>query len=317
MARYPRSRLIQEVRRLSVVNNWRTGAYLATQWLVILAAGGLAIHLGHWAAYVAAMIVIATRQQALGVLLHDATHYLLFTNRTVNDVVSDLCVAFPLGMSTTLYRATHFRHHRYTNSEQDPDLAYQVHDHDWWDWPKSRWRCAWILVKSILGLNLMAAKDAYRQWSPTLNLFKPLPENGGPPFSLRARVLFVLSSVVLYAVLISTGLFFKFLLLYAVPGLTILNLVNRIRATSEHIRVPGTHELNSTRTVIPTVLERLFIAPYHVNYHLEHHIFPSVPGYNLPRLHGLLMQDADFRSKATITRSYVGLIGELMRASPD
>jgi fatty acid desaturase len=35
-------------------------------------------------------------------------------------------------------------------------------------------------------------------------------------------------------------------------------------------------------------LERLFIAPYFVNYHLEHHLLYYVPCYNLRRVHGIL-----------------------------
>ena len=73
-----------------------------------------------------AAAIIGSRQQALGILVHDATHYLLYKNRTVNDIVSDLCCGFPVNISTTLYRSTHFRHHRFANTEQDPDLVLQA-----------------------------------------------------------------------------------------------------------------------------------------------------------------------------------------------
>ncbi len=39
---------------------------------------------------------------------------------------------------------------------------------------------------------------------------------------------------------------------------------------------------------MPSFLERLFIAPYYVNYHLEHHLLFYVPCYNLPRVHRIL-----------------------------
>jgi fatty acid desaturase len=32
----------------------------------------------------------------------------------------------------------------------------------------------------------------------------------------------------------------------------------------------------------------LLLFPHHVNYHLEHHLYPAVPHYHLPRLHRLL-----------------------------
>ena len=44
-----------------------------------------------------------------------------------------------------------------------------------------------------------------------------------------------------------------------------------------------------------------------INYHLEHHLFPSVPGRNLGRLHRVLMEDPEYRSSAHITHSYFGL----------
>jgi fatty acid desaturase len=46
--------------------------------------------------------------------------------------------------------------------------------------------------------------------------------------------------------------------------------------------------LRNTRTTLANLLERAFLAPYFVNYHLEHHLFYYVPCYNLPQLHRIL-----------------------------
>ncbi len=51
------------------------------------------------------------------------------------------------------------------------------------------------------------------------------------------------------------------------------------------------------------LLGRFFLFPHHVNYHLEHHLYPAVPHYKLPRLHRLLMAknallDAEVRDLA-------------------
>jgi fatty acid desaturase len=37
-------------------------------------------------------------------------------------------------------------------------------------------------------------------------------------------------------------------------------------------------------TYRPSWIERLLIAPFHMGYHAEHHLWPAVPYYNLPRL---------------------------------
>ncbi|MEZ6090733.1 MAG: fatty acid desaturase family protein [Pirellulaceae bacterium] len=317
LPRFPRSRHIESVRSLSKVNGWRTTGYLVLQWSLMIGAFVAAAYFDHWAVYIVAAFVVASRMQALGVLMHDATHFLLYKNRTVNDVVSDLFISFPLGMSTTLYRRTHFRHHRFTNTEEDQDLVAQREEQEWYQWPKSRLACCWTLVRSTLGMNTHKGWILYKHWAPWNHLFKPL----SAAFPLRARILYVLSTVIVYSTFIvgfnvAPRITISLILLYMASGLTLLNIINRLRATAEHLGTEKNHELNATRTVIPSLLERLLIAPYNVNYHLEHHLYPSVPGWNLARLHTILMQDEEFRNHAHITQTYVGVIRELMLFNP-
>jgi fatty acid desaturase len=307
IGRYPRAASASHVRRFSKVSNWRSAGEIALQWIAVVLAGWAAIASGQWWAYPLAWLVIATRQQAMGVLLHEGAHRLLFTNRTVNDVVCDLFLAFPLGMSTTLYRDTHYRHHRFTNTDEDPDYVWQQHEPEF-RWPKTRREAWWLLVQSALGINLYKATKVYLQWSPATNLFQPLSK----AFPLQSRLLYVASSAAVFLVIIGTNTVIPLMLVYAVPGLTLVNLFNRIRATAEHIRTPGTHELNSTRTVIPTLWERLTVAPFGISYHLEHHLFPSVPGRQLAALHKVLMEDEEFCRRAHVTRAYTGVVRELM-----
>jgi fatty acid desaturase len=66
-------------------------------------------------------------------------------------------------------------------------------------------------------------------------------------------------------------------------------LVSRIRNIAEHAMVPDDGDpLRNTRTTHAGWLERAFIAPYWVNYHLEHHLFLFVPCWRLPAAHRLL-----------------------------
>jgi fatty acid desaturase len=62
-------------------------------------------------------------------------------------------------------------------------------------------------------------------------------------------------------------------------------------------------ELRQTRTTIARWWERIFIAPNHVNYHLEHHLLMTVPHYRLPRLHRLL-RERGVLADACLTRGY-------------
>src|SRR5207244_2514553 len=100
---------------------------------------------------------------------------------------------------------------------------------------------------------------------------------------------------------------FYFLVLWLIPEFTVLTAIFRIRNLSEHYGVGSTHELNESRNVLPAWWERMLIAPCNVNFHLDHHLFPSVPWYNLPRLHRVLMQQKPYAAHAHITHTYCGL----------
>ena len=72
------------------------------------------------------------------------------------------------------------------------------------------------------------------------------------------------------------------------------------------------HLLTSSRSVVVHPVERFLFAPHHVSYHLEHHLYPGVPFYHLPRLHRLLMHNEQFASQAHITQGFWrGLMREL------
>lgn len=318
LGRYDRSAVMEEVRALSQVHPWRSVGLIAAQWGIVVLAMVGAIWVGQWWAYLLAVVVIGTRQQAMGVLVHDAAHWLLFKHRGVNDVVSDLFLAFPMGLSTTLYRETHFRHHRYTSTDGDPDWVWQQGDWEW-QWPKTKGEVLRLVLVCLFGLNLHRAVKVARTWSPGANLFTPLSK----AYPLRARLMFLAMTPVMYAVA-GWGLYTNWrvalpvILLWMLPFLTVFNLLGRVRATAEHLLAPCTHELNSSRTVKATWLERLLVAPLGINYHIEHHLFPSVPGPDLPKLHARLMQDEAYREQALVAESYWnprrGLMGELLSA---
>src|SRR5207245_7596667 len=85
------------------------------------------------------------------------------------------------------------------------------------------------------------------------------------------------------------GVWSSFRLLWPVPLFTCMMAISPIRNIAEHAVVPDSDDpLHNTRTTRAGFLERLFIAPYYVNYHLEHHLLFYVPCYNLPRVHEIL-----------------------------
>src|SRR5258708_3983860 len=106
-------------RRLNRISNTRAAWSIVRQWLGLAASIAMAIRVGHAWSYAIAILVISTRQHALGVIMHEATHYRLFTSRWANEVLGDLLCAFPVNMSVSRYRHDHLLHHKYNMSQLD------------------------------------------------------------------------------------------------------------------------------------------------------------------------------------------------------
>ena len=83
-----------------------------------------------------------------------------------------------------------------------------------------------------------------------------------------------------------------------------------VRGWSEHMLTRPGHPLTHTRTVTSNGVVRFFMC--NLNYHLEHHLFPGIPWYNLPRVHALL-QDDYARAAASVYRSYVVFLWDALR----
>jgi fatty acid desaturase len=308
--RYSRRATLPLIRQLSVVPNWRNALLLALQWAVMIAACVIAIRADRWPAYLIAGIVIGTRIQVLAVMMHEACHGMLFSNRRVNDLIGDLFVAYPLALSIDLYRVAHMVHHRHTNTMRDYDYRVQRKDADQ-HFPKSGRAMVVLLLRSLSGLNYYRAARAARIWSPLSNFHNPM--RFGFDFRLALRVRYIVWAVLVYGAILWSPWRWQILGLFMIPQFIWANVFNRLRAMAEHNGVTDETEIRGTRTVIPTLIDRILIGPLNVSYHLEHHLFPSVPWHNLRRLHRHLMaSDPRYARDAHVTQGYWGVIRELM-----
>ncbi len=96
-------------------------------------------------------------------------------------------------------------------------------------------------------------------------------------------------NLVLFAGLAAFGIWWAYPLLWLLPLLTWMQVITRVRNIAEHAVVPNADDpLRNTRTTHASLIERALVAPYFVNYHLEHHLLFFVPCYKLPKLHAIL-----------------------------
>ena len=104
-------------------------------------------------------------------------------------------------------------------------------------------------------------------------------------------------------------------LLWLLPLFTWMMVITRIRNIAEHAVVPDSDDpLRNTRTTRAGLIERLFIAPYYVNYHLEHHLLIYVPCYNLRRVHKIL-SSGPYAARMEVQPGYAAVL-RLATAKP-
>ena len=80
---------------------------------------------------------------------------------------------------------------------------------------------------------------------------------------------------------------------------------------AEHYCVEDETNYDKSRTTYATVFDKLILGKmWNVGYHLDHHLYPGVPSYNLKKLHRELLKDNNYRSQSHLTHGYHKVIEE-------
>lgn len=253
--------------------NARGLAYLAGDWVVILLAGAAA-HLSGMqpVVYVAAVLLIGSRQKALRSLVHEASHYKLCSNRDLNLWAGRLLAAWPVIGSLSGYLCSHCLHHRYLwDSERDPKRHHYS-------------RIG--LVRPGDGARFMR----HHLLLPLLLLHVP----SYVAFDLSTRDERTDESVLRYGFFtivaltaFLTGTAGTLALLWVVPYLTVYQVLRYWSDIADHAGLPSADPFQNTRSWDGNWLVRAALAPHAGNLHLAHHLFPGVPHHR--------MRDADAR----------------------
>ena len=286
----PRLLSKDEIRKLSQIDSVKFTAAALFEFGLIAAATWTSETWWNPLIYALAVIVIGSRINGLGGLMHDAAHYRAYENRQLNDLIGEI-LALPTSASMAGYRNTHFAHHRELNSEKDPDWQRNVGLKEF-EFPAPRASVLMYFAQYLAGLKIGAALFGFHKNKETRDV---------PAAVARARLVFFAG---LLAASIALG-FWKLVLLYwIVPLLTVFLAIRYLRNVAEHYAVEHENVLNESRTVLAPFWELWLIAPWGLNYHLEHHLFPSVPCFRLRELHELLMTRQPYPEIAHVTRGY-------------
>lgn len=289
-----------EIMALSRPAPWRWLLQCARIWLVVAGLIAAAEWADHWVMTTLAVLLIGSRQLALGYLMHDQAHYSAFRFRG-GDLIANLLAAYPLLVATTEnYAQVHLSHHRHYFTERDPDFVRKNGPE--WTYPQTRWQLARTFVREFLGLNLV--KLIKGKTTGGVVLYQRLGRIPG-----WVRPAYYATGAVLLTVL---GGWDEFLLYWLLPLLTVMQALLRWEAICEHqYGVEGARVEDTTPLIVLPWWQRLAIPDLNFGLHVYHHYFPGVPFCHLRRVHRIFEREGLVHSDR-VFHGYGGILKRVL-----
>jgi fatty acid desaturase len=327
----------QRVRELSELRPWVSVRDTAWHWAWIFAAWALVFFHPTWWAVLVAVPVIGSRYYGLFIIGHDGMHRRIFASARASDAFTDLLLIGPIGMVNRVNSRNHLEHHQNLANDDDPDL----HKHACFN-KSDRWEYLLFLTGLSALLNVYrnlflhtgkvdaagrsaaaetdaaAAGENHRKHSAR-DLAVILGWQGVLAVGLTMLVGAARGALIREPLdLLGRG-WFGYPLLWLVPVYFFTYLPNLIRAFVEHSHPENDDRADEHRlvTFLSNPVERLFLSPMNMNYHIGHHLWPSIPYYNLPIADGELRSLPPERLAGLEWRgSYVGYLWRYFVALP-
>src|SRR3984893_10898446 len=251
-----------EIRQLIVRNPWTAAialGILVLQTSIAYVMGRLGFHYW-WLSFLVAYFVGAFANHANYVIIHDATHNLIFRNKGWNKMVAILADLPNLAPGAMGFRVYHLKHHSHQGDyEQDADLANH------WEarLVGNKWyrKAIWLMLFSFFQLTRPPRLKAITMWDRW------------------AAINLICAALYDVAIVYFTGwagcLYLVFSFFFSIG----LHPVGA-RWIQEHYTNDPEQETYSYYGPI----NRLCL---NMGYHNEHHDLPSIPWNNLPKLKGM------------------------------
>ena len=252
----------------------RAGLWYLAKWLVMLTITGTSVWLTLdsawlWLTMFVHGIVLSVPAYAIS---HETAHGSVFKTRWLNKAV--LWVTSVLYMEEPWHRRyTHHNHHSHTwHVDLDSQMPF--------DTPMTL--RGWLLEASGIALLMFHARVLFalatRRYTATMQAV--IPETKLPVATRNARIM--LSIYLGIAALAVAGISWPlwFIVIPRLLGAPVMLLFTLIQHVEMAENSPSI--IDSTRSFRSNWLGRFLYA--NMNYHIEHHLYPSVPFYALPQL---------------------------------
>ncbi len=297
-----------DIRPLAVRSDLAGALLILHCWGVIAGAIALFAVWPNPATALLAILLIGSRQLGLAILMHEAAHNAMFKTRALNEFVGTWLCGWPIMADLAAYRHYHLMHHRYTQTDKDPDLVLSQ------KFPTSRASLRRKFIRDLTG------QTGIKQLISQIMTFVRLAGDddaikaaeGDAAQAFKSNTIYT-AFPVFFGIALAISLVGEWwwgIAFWIVPYLTWFQFVLRVRNIAEHGATEMSEDpLRNVRTTRAGPIAKTFIAPYWVNYHLEHHMIMHVPCWRLPRMHELLVQRG-LGNKMNIAPNYRAALAE-------
>ena len=279
--------------KLHRVEYWRHAVRIAIfGFLYLVGACGAVVVAGsfHWAVAIPCYLLAAASLHGISLFAHEAVHGTLAPNHLANRILGAMC-AIPVLQNCSAYRVLHLRHHRHLGEGGDPDHYANYTPRGW-------------LIFVMNWARLLIGYPVYITAIPVLGFRQG---SGRDRLGIGLELMATLVVGVLAVACVPANHLWHG---WFVPMLFINTMVN-IRGMSQHTLLEHANdEVLGTRTILTTPLVRFFMC--NENFHLEHHLYPAVPWYQLPQLHQALGPELRRRGAPYIS-SYSAFVWEFLQ----
>ncbi|MCA3325101.1 MAG: fatty acid desaturase [Roseomonas sp.] len=205
---------------------------------------------------------------------HEAFHKKVFSNKKLNAWLFVFCSAVTWS-NGAFFERSHLYHHKNTFAQDD----FEAHSEQSWSWIN-------LVAYASIDFRLMKRRVLYAALN-TVGYFPNLTKIQDKSIVSSARSILLINALFLLSVyaLSDSLLITTIVFLSPFSG----TLLNKVLAKAQH------HNLDAFKSDGPLAHSRTVILPKligflyaNMNYHAEHHLAPSIPYYNLPRLHKIL-----------------------------
>jgi fatty acid desaturase len=241
---------------------------VASLWLVTIGIVELGVRLSNpWVA-LACFIAMGPIHARFAILMHEAAHKLLFTSKRLNDWVGTWLLAYPAMVPISLYRRSHFAHHKEEFGPDEPDIAFYS------GYPGRPRDLLRRLARDAVGIS------GWKNFKVLL-----LATRTAQGRAVAVPILAVQLGL-FGALWAATGVWWAYPLFWWLSWMTQWRVLNRLRAIAEHGGMqPGKDRRVTTHNVRQHWLARLWFVPYNTGWHLAHHVDMGVPWRQLPAYH--------------------------------